>query len=45
MAVIHRFTDSECSYDWKGVLSKEYDSGAAKGTCGKVMIGDDDAAP
>jgi quercetin dioxygenase-like cupin family protein len=45
MAVVHRFTGTETSFDWEGVHSMKYDDGATRGASGKVMIGRDEGAP
>jgi quercetin dioxygenase-like cupin family protein len=45
MAVVHRFTGTDTSFEWDGVLSKKYEGTSAKGTTGKVMIGNNEGAP
>jgi quercetin dioxygenase-like cupin family protein len=45
MATIHRFNGTEHCFDWENVRSIQYDSGAAKGVTGRILIGSDEQAP
>ena len=45
MAVVHRFTGTDTSYDWEDVVSTSFEGTSAKGASKKVLIGGNEGAP